>query len=251
MRNNKILLQIMAAMVFFSCGLHAGKAKVRALDKEATQLFSAAHEAMYENMTRPRKRKGKQPKTKFASFLDVSLENKRSPPYSRLCNIISSNVVKTLRELYNLNCNGYGGSAPRDVKTLALYFWHPHEVDMDAARKLILAAADVFLTEMNKLTEIRPYLHNYPATVKDIDLFINIICADERRTLFSDKVSSISTFRDGTIRYTIQAQGGSKRTIKESYDDARRLAQQDTLGERKVAVGGKMFENTTSGGWDS
>lgn len=157
-----------------------------------------------------------------------SIEEKGVPPYGSLCNEIQAKVIHTLREQHDLRCGGSGGGASRDVRWWNLLFDYHQELEMDAGRKLILSAINIFLSEINKTTKIRPYLHNYPAIVKNICV---IICVNPPDGPSIGSLTSVTANSKGKLHYRFwQGNNVPETKVEETYKEALRLAQQDTGG---------------------
>jgi hypothetical protein len=67
---------------------------------------------------------------------------------------------------------GCGGSMMTDIKELMLSFASPEHLTLDQTRRLVVQTLDEFLNQVNADEKIRPRLHNYPFTPKNIALSI-------------------------------------------------------------------------------
>lgn len=141
----------------------------------------------------------------------------------KLCNEIRATVARKLKEQKNLRPSGFGGSAPYDIRELCLSFDYFQEIDLNAARELLLYAIEVFVDEMNKNTAIRPYLHDYPITIENVDLLIFIRTPDGKFVEGSDNISTLSTI-NGKLVYRIWQDDHTNYAIEETYEEALKMA---------------------------
>lgn len=67
---------------------------------------------------------------------------------------------------------GSGGSMMNDIKEFAMSFKCSLHLTLAQTRVLMVQVVDEFLQQVNANEEIRPYLHSYPLTVKNVSLMI-------------------------------------------------------------------------------
>ena len=80
-----------------------------------------------------------------------------------------------LKKEKNLHAIGSGGSMMGDIQLAEIYFQYFHLVNLEEARVLLVYAIQTFLKNINENKEVRPYLHNYPFTTKNIEINIWIL----------------------------------------------------------------------------
>ena len=104
----------------------------------------------------------------------LKFDNEFSKPSLKcqLVDQITTQVAKKLQKQLQLLCIGTGGAMMNEIEILAMSFAYYKEVDLKKARKLLVAAIRDYLHAINSSEEIRPYLKNYPFTVKGLDFAI-------------------------------------------------------------------------------
>jgi len=100
----------------------------------------------------------------------ISCSKNSKPDHVKQANKILTLTSKELEKKFNLHLIITGGSMMDDIKILTLGFTSNKAVNIDQARKLIMSCALIFLDNINNSSEIRPYLHNYPSTEKNIQM---------------------------------------------------------------------------------
>ena len=97
------------------------------------------------------------------------------PPEPYYCKIIDRITHKYLKEYIlpqGLDCICIGGSMVYDVKMVALGFVSYKALNVDEARKLYVNIVEEYLHRVNCNEEVRPYLHNYPFTINNLEFTI-------------------------------------------------------------------------------
>ena len=123
----------------------------------------------------------------------------QSPRYVKLAHKITEKTAKQLKEQKNLFLAGTGGGMMNDIQMMAMGFDYYQEVDLASARELVLYTLDKYLMNINNNVEVRPYLHDYPFTAKNIQIRIWIYNPD-RSELPLDKIYCITAI-DGMLEY--------------------------------------------------
>ena len=83
-------------------------------------------------------------------------------PDSVLVDKITKEVFVKLIIEDDLHPCGTGARMMDEIKMLYFGFNYYHEIDINAARKLLIKAGSVALNKINNCEEILPYLVNYP-----------------------------------------------------------------------------------------
>jgi hypothetical protein len=135
----------------------------------------------------------------------------------KIVNQITEETAKKLKEKKNLILVGTGGQMMHKIEMLAMSFDYYQEVTLETARALIVYAVKEYLSDINNNEEVRPYLHNYPFTAKNIEIRI-FIYGPDRYELSPEKIGCI-TSRKGILRYYIRADDDHP-ICKETYDEA-------------------------------
>lgn len=135
----------------------------------------------------------------------------------KIVNQITQETAKKLKEKKNLVLIGTGGQMMYEIEMLAMSFNYYQEVDLNSARDLIVYAIKEYLSDINNNQKIRPYLHEYPFTSKNVEIRI-FIYGPDRRKLPPEKIGYISS-RKGILRYYIRKDDDHP-ICQETYDEA-------------------------------
>ena len=125
--------------------------------------------------------------------------NYQIPDYEKIADRITEKTAKKLQQQKKLRLVGTGGKMMHDIQAMHMGFYYYQEVDLQTARELIIYAIDEYLSEINNSKEIRPYLHEYPFTAKNVEINIWIFKPDRTHPPL-DKIYCISA-RNGTLHY--------------------------------------------------
>jgi len=147
-----------------------------------------------------------------------------------LCNKVTCKTAKELKLEFGLIPCGSGGRALDEVKMLALAFDYHQPLEIESARKLLIAAVDKFTAEINKNESIRPYLFNFPFKPKNIEIIIYI--HDKKGNDYGQDKLCIVNARNGLLEYKIHTPDkyGIINVYQESYDEAvKKLSELSTI----------------------
>ena len=98
--------------------------------------------------------------------------------YPTLARQVRSQTTNQLEKEKNLFCVGTGGQMMGDIQAMEIVFQYFHLVNLEESRELLVHAIRTFLKNINDNKELRPYLHNYPFTTKNIEIMIWILQPD-------------------------------------------------------------------------
>ena len=101
--------------------------------------------------------------------------------YEVIARQIRSQTAKELKKEKDLIPVGTMGQMMGDIQAIGLSFQYFHLVNLEEARELLVDAIQVFLRNINENKKIRPYLHNYPFTTKNIEIIIWIYQPDRSK----------------------------------------------------------------------
>ncbi len=111
--------------------------------------------------------------TSFCSF------SHQTPEYIKISNKISSSYCQELSRNKGLYLTGSGGAMVDDIKKINVHFDSFASLSVEEARKLYVEVAEGFLKRYNENEAVRPYLHNYPFKLENLELMISF--TDETR----------------------------------------------------------------------
>ena len=153
--------------------------------------------------------------------------------YVKLSHKITNRTAKKLKQEKGLILIGTGGGMMNDIKMMMMGFNYYKVVDIDEARKLLIYCVEEYLNAINGDEKVRPYLHNYPFTAKNIqiDIYfknpdgskvaqgqINIAGADEGKMIY---------YIDSPEKYLL------KRVREETYEEALKIVSSQKAGNPK------------------
>jgi len=104
-----------------------------------------------------------------------------------------------------------------DIQMMAMSFDYYQEVNIKTARELIVPVINEYLSAINSNKEIRPYLHEYPFTAKNIEIRIFVYNPD-RSELSLEKIDCITSL-NGMLKYYTRS-NPRQAICKETYEEA-------------------------------
>ncbi len=142
------------------------------------------------------------------------------PDYEKIADDITEKTAQKLKEKKNLYLVGTGGRMMNDIQMMAMSFDYYQEVDLKKARELLVYAVNEYLLDINNNEGIRPYLHEFPFTAKNVEIRIWIWKPDRSKPL-SEKIYYISAI-NGVLSYYIRGLEEYSRLAicKETYEEA-------------------------------
>ena len=108
----------------------------------------------------------------FSFLFGCSSFGYQSPRYVKLAHEITEKTAKELKEQKNLYLIGTGGQMMDDIQMMAMSFDYYQEVNLKTARELTIHAINEYLSAINNNKEVKPYLHEYPFTAKNVEIRI-------------------------------------------------------------------------------
>lgn len=76
--------------------------------------------------------------------------------------------AKQVRKEFGFELSAFGGCMMNDIEIFEVTFARNDKVTVDEARRLIVQISEGFIAKINADEKIRPYLHNYPITQKNV-----------------------------------------------------------------------------------
>lgn len=136
----------------------------------------------------------------------------------KLADEVRLQTLVQLRDEYHLIPYGIGGGMVDEIHCLALSFIYYKKLDIEEGRELLMAAAKVFLNNINNNESIRKYLNYYPFKPRSIELRIFLQKPDgsewDSGTLCIIKVVG------GKVEYEIDQDRRLITIYKESFEEA-------------------------------
>jgi hypothetical protein len=128
-----------------------------------------------------------------------------SPRYVKMADSLTAQTAKKLAKEKGLVLCGTGGGMIDDIKRMSMGFDYYKEVDLNSARQLLVGTVSEYLTAINNDEELRPFLHNYPFTSKNVEICIWIYKPD-RKDLPPGKIAYLCA-RNGKLSYYAERPG--------------------------------------------
>lgn len=107
-----------------------------------------------------------------------------------------------------------------DIQMMSMSFFSYQELDLNTARELLIYATNEYLTAINSNVAVRPYLHNYPFTAKNIEVII-FFYKKNGVNVFPGKIS-IAAANEGKVEYYTNCPDSQviKSIYEETYEEA-------------------------------
>jgi hypothetical protein len=139
--------------------------------------------------------------------------------------------AKSQKKKYNIQAIGSGGSIPDHyVKRFIVHYECNRPMTIEEARHLYVHSVEELLYLINSNEKFRPYMDNYPFTVKNLDLTISYWDVNSRN-FDPPSVAMVFFSRGNSILYAFYDNQSDKFTyemdVREPYSEARRIV----LGE--------------------
>lgn len=147
--------------------------------------------------------------------------------YEKIADILTHKTAKKLEKENKLYLIGTGGGMIDDIKMMSMSFNYYHEVNIKLARELVVSSVNEYLIAINNNKKIRPCLHEYPFTSKNVEINIFIYKLDHSYPP-QDKIQCISAI-NGNVKYFLHEPGRPYKLVhKESFEEAVRVMQRDS-----------------------
>lgn len=137
---------------------------------------------------------------------------------------IVNSFVKELKKKENVSLFGYGGAFMKDVEEIDIDLSVYKFVDINEARKMLVSSVEDLLKKINSDSKIRPYLHNYPFTNKNLTFYLHFYDKNGKEVMpphissaglmFGNIVYSLKNLKDPMLYDDIH---------QETYDEALKI----------------------------
>ena len=161
---------------------------------------------------------------------------KIEPDYEKIADGITVKTAEKLEQEHGLILVGIGGQMMHDIQMMSMSFFLYHEVSLEEARKLIVYSVEEYLSNINSNEKIRPYLHEYPFTAKNVEVWLWLYDIDHFN-LPKGTIHHVLAENE-TISYFIKGEKRRKTLHEESYEQAKSLV----FARNKHALSEKGFE---------
>ena len=151
---------------------------------------------------------------------------------------VSSLQNKYAKELQNSGLQVYckWGALMNDVEQIGLSSHLKKNADIKTARRLFVKYAQPFLEMINADRNLRPYLHNYPATIKELDFSISFEI--DRSKNLSSQVSSVFSGYGEICYYAPNI----KKIHSETYEEALKIIEEEQQAQSNESLSSSCEE---------
>ena len=105
-------------------------------------------------------------------FIYISINLNAEPKYCKLSDKILFPYSRTLYKDYHLILEGHGGAMMIDIQKINAHYLAYERLNVNEARRLFVEVIEGLLCRYNQNMQIRPYLHNYPFTIENLNITI-------------------------------------------------------------------------------
>lgn len=135
----------------------------------------------------------------------------------RVMNTYSDKIEKPL----GVKLIATGGGMASDLHMLELVYEGQQHFNVEQARHLYITVMEGFLKAINSYRQIRPWLHEYPYTSKNVRMRITFHDANGERVP-NEYIAYIATIK-GTVYYDTHHNNDFRDFHKEPYEEALRI----------------------------
>ena len=144
--------------------------------------------------------------------------------YEEMSNALTTVAGRKLKKEKNLCPFGFGGQGN---KVLRLCFCYYQMVNMKEARELLVYAVNEFLEIVNNNQDVKPYLHNWPFTEKNIDIVIYFYLPSGYSV--PPKELTIVSSNEGRIKFYNRGPDGRLFVFhRETFDEAEQIIKNES-----------------------
>lgn len=144
-------------------------------------------------------------------------------------NVMSAHAEDMFKQ-YGLKVNGAGGAMLTNIKSLLLNFeGRGHYYNLEETGRVYVNCVEGFIAKINSDEDIREYLHQYPVSLKNIELRIRF--TDPETYKLDSRFVSFVYLVNGKIFYEVDDPDSPdfKRLHQEPYEEALRIVREETL----------------------
>lgn len=156
-------------------------------------------------------------------FILMFLSSFFQTDYCKLSDKIFNAYNKTFLKEKNMHLIGQGGAMMYDIEKINAHYYSYEPTTLEQARKLYVDIIEGYLQAYNSNEKIRPYLHNYPFNVDNLDITISF--KDELNQRRGNGYIALMFRVRGKIFYETYDHDNKNfvTLLSESYEEARQL----------------------------
>lgn len=155
------------------------------------------------------------------------MASRPEPYYIKLAHKVRDEFIADMMRNKSFQVVSIGGALGRDVEEIAIGFVSKQLVTVELARIQFVLFGEDFLRRLNTWEEIRPYLHDYPATMKNFDL--DFMYLDHEDHFVSNGYVATMFYCKGKIVYKAfnHDKNNFEKIYEEPYDEAVRIVRKE------------------------
>lgn len=138
-------------------------------------------------------------------FVSCRATVEQSAPHSDAGHALIGNFAKVAQQEYGLFLFGQGGGFIDTVNRFSFDFMSLEEMEKDKARRFYLTVLDRLLNMINSDVTLRPYLHHYPFTNRDVKLEISFCKDGDLRNEPDPPYVAFVSMHEDIIEYAIKS----------------------------------------------
>jgi hypothetical protein len=146
--------------------------------------------------------------------------------YEIIADEITMQAIDKLEKTKHLKFAGWGGAMMNDIQEMHLSFNCYTPMNISSARRLVIECVEEYLKIINSNETLRPYLHNYPFTNKQIELTIYIYDHDDNKTLFPF-LGCVASWKNTIYYLGYDEKPEAKKMLQEPYDEAVKIVEKE------------------------
>lgn len=130
--------------------------------------------------------------------------------------------VQNLEKNHAIKLIGSGATGPADIQGIFLHFTIEDSLDLARARRVYVAIVDNIIHQINAYKPVRPFLHDFPITCKNIRL---ILAFREQEGMPQKSQVALITIGNGIIFYDNLENDEFVTFLEEPYEKALKIVQ--------------------------
>lgn len=181
--------------------------------------------------------------TKFALVISMFLTLTSflgKPDYTKLSDQIVKKYCKKVALEKGLFAIGSGGRMMYDIEEVGIHFVSYETMSVEEGRKLYVEIVEDLLKLYNENEKIRPFLHNYPFTIENLNIMV--MFEDSNHHLQTTGLSGISYVKQ-KVGYKIYRDHKIQWIHEEPYSTALEIVQNETLKDNNLSTASKTIKS--------
>lgn len=160
--------------------------------------------------------------TPIILLLSCLISCKDEPKHVQAAHRLMNRFTSHMQNSEHFHLSGSGGAMMGDIQQVSLTYESQRDVDINEARRLFVTNSERLLNLINTDTVIRPYLHDYPFEVKNLDFSLSFYSKSHK--CIQNEFISYVFFARGNICYcNYDMEKKSQIVFREPYEEALKI----------------------------